>query len=207
MDRKIRFALLGAALVFVGQLAVFSESPDLASRLREGISYHDAARLDPEGNIKKGEEILSSIQAESPIAKAYYGSLITLEASGYAEKKDVLKALALLSDGTKLIDAAIKRAPDVPDIRFLRMENSYEVSQSSPLNRYKAMKQDIDWLDAHKTQFEAKERGVLELYKGFYYARAKKMDDAMSAFDECIRISPESMEAAEAQKQIDRYAE
>jgi len=207
MSKSICFFFFSAAIVFFGQLAVFSESADLEAKLQEGIKLHDAARIDPEANIKKGEELLSSIQAESPIAKAYYGSIITLEASEYAKKKDVLKALELLSDGTKLIDAAVTQSPDIPDIRFLRMENSYEVSQSSPLNRYKAMKQDVDWLDAHKTQFEAKERGIIELYKGFYYVKAKKIDDALSAFDACIEISPKSKEAVEAQKQIDRYAE
>lgn len=208
MENKIRCAVFfGAFFAFALAGSVFAESTDFAERLSEGIRYHDAARVDPQANVKKGEDILSAIQDESPVAKAYYGSLITLEAEQCAAQKDVLKALKLLSDGTKLMDAAVKTAPDLSDIRFLRMENSYEVSQGSPLNRYKVMKQDIDWLDARKDTFTAKEQGVIELYKGLYFARAKKLDVAMSAFDECIRLSPGSPEAGEAQKQIDHYAE
>ena len=207
MKKALFVFFLGAIFALVGISSGFSESADLAKQLAEGIKCHDAARIDPEKNIKKGEEILSAIQDESPVAKAYYGSLITLEAEQYAAQKDVLKALDLLSDGTKLMDTAVKMAPDVSDIRFLRMENSYEISQSSPLNRYKIMKQDIDWLDARKAGFSAAEQGVIELYKGLYYARAKKLDDALSAFDECINLSPGSPEAIEAQKQIAHYAE
>jgi tetratricopeptide (TPR) repeat protein len=207
MMKMSRGFFLVAIFTVVMTVSGFSDTADLATQLAEGIKCHDAARIDPETNIKRGEEILSAIQDESPVAKAYYGSLITLEAEQYAAQKDVLKALELLSGGTKLMDAAIKIAPDVSDIRFLRMENSYEISQSSPLNRYKVMKQDIDWLDARKADFSMAEQGVIELYKGLYFARAKKLDAAMDAFDECIRLSPGSPEAIEAQRQIAHYAE
>lgn len=206
--KKTCFVLWGLS-IFTLALAGpgYSESTDFAEKLAAGIKYHDAARIEPGENIQKGKEILSSIQDKSPVAKAYYGSIITLEAGQCSERKDVLRALDLLSEGTELIDAAIKTAPDLAVLRFLRMENSYEVSQSSPLNRYKIMKSDIDWLDARKESFGAAERGVIELYKGLYFARAKKLDIALAAFDACIGISPGSPEAQEAQRQIEHYAE
>jgi hypothetical protein len=87
------------------------------------------------------------------------------------------------------------------------MENSYEVSMSSPVNRFKEMKADIEWLTARESSLDAKWQGSLELYRGLYLAKAHKLDDALAAFDKCIAVSPGSPEAMEAKKQLDRYAE
>jgi len=175
-------------------------------KLREGIKLHDESRTDP-SNIEKGKVILSSIQKDSPIAMAYYGSLITIEAGVYAKNKNGIKALELLKTGTDLIDKAVTSAPTVPDLRFLRMENSYEISIGSPVNRYKIMKTDIDWLDVRMKDFSPLLQGTIDLYKGLYFVKSRKLDEGLAAFDACIAISPGSPEAIEAKKQIDRYAE
>lgn len=176
-------------------------------KLAEGIAYHDSARIDPANNIEKGKEILSSLQQDMPLAKAYYGSLITIEAGVYAKKNNGIKALTLLSEGTKLMDAAVSEAPNLPDIHFLRMINSYDVSEASPVNRYKVMKSDIDWLEGRVSKYDAKWQGTFQLYKGLYNIKARKRDVAMAAFDACILVSPDSIEAAEAIKMKARYAE
>jgi hypothetical protein len=175
-------------------------------KLREGIKLHDASRLDP-ANIEKGKAILESIQKDSPVAMAYYGSIITIEAGQYAKNKNGIKALELLGKGTGIIDKAVASTPNLPDLRFLRMENSYEVSIGSPVNRFKIMKTDIDWLDARKKDFTPALQGTIELYKGLYLVKSRKLEEGLSAFSACIAISPGSPEAIEAKKQIDRYAE
>lgn len=209
--KRMRVTLLCAALTAFAAIHAGAQTvkPQEVTdeRLREGIRLHDAARDDPEANVAKGKEILSALQESSPLAKGYYGSIVTLEASLYARKKNGIKALALLGEGTKLIDKAVSFAPDLVDLRFLRMENSYEVSQGSPLNRYKAMKEDIDWLDGRKASLDPEWRGTLELYRGLYLAKARKIDEALAAFAECVALSPGSSEAELAKKQIARYSE
>lgn len=206
--KKNRIVFFAAALtLFAGITASGENLSPVDGKLKEGIALHDAAHLEPAKNIERGKEILGSLMESSPVAKAYYGSLVTIEAGEYAKKKDGIKALSLLGKGTDLIDEAVSEDPENPDIRFLRMINSYEVSEGSPVNRYKAMKKDVDWLDERKRTFDANWQGTIELYKGLYLAKARKIDDALAAFDACIAVSPGSPEAALAGKQIDRYAE
>jgi len=206
--RKISVAVLAGFLcVFFGGIVMADTGAgSFDEKLREGIKLHNEARVDP-ANIEKGKAILESIQKESPIAMAYYGSIITLEAGQYAKNKNGIKALELLKTGTDLIDKAVASTPSLPDLRFLRMENSYEVSIGSPLNRFKIMKTDIDWLEARMKGYEPSLQGTVELYKGLYLVKSRKLDEGLSAFDACIAVSPGSPEATEAKKQIDRYAE
>ena len=206
--RKISVAVLAGFLcvLFGGFAMADTGTGSFDEKLREGIRLHDAARIDP-ANIEKGKAVLESIQKESPVALAYYGSIITLEASQYAKNKNGIKALELLVKGTDLIDKAVASTPTLPDLRFLRMENSYEVSIGSPVNRFKIMKIDIDWLESRMKNYEPSLQGTIELYKGLYLVKSRKLDEGLSAFDACIAISPGSPEAIEAKKQIDRYAE
>jgi len=207
MRKRYVAAFAGFLSLIVGG-AVIADTPNgsFDEKLREGIKLHNEARIDP-SNIEKGKTILASIQKESPVALAYYGSIITIEAGVYAKNKNGIKALELLKTGTDLIDKAVESAPTLVDLRFLRMENSYEISIGSPVNRYKIMKTDIDWLESRIKSFEPSFQGTIELYKGLYLVKSRKLEEGLSAFDACIAISPGSPEALEAKKQIDRYAE
>jgi hypothetical protein len=209
MRRNKLIVAFVALAAFLGSIA-FAENADAAldAQLAEGIRLHNAAEkdADPAANVAKGKEILSQIKDRSPIAKAYYGSILTIEANVWYQKKNLIKSLSVLDEGLSTIDAAVKAAPDVPDLRFLRMINSYEVTQGSPKNRYKIMKVDIDWLVAREKSFSPENQGSIELYKGLYLAKSHKVDEALDAFNACVAISPGSPEAAEAQKQIDKYS-
>ena len=180
---------------------------DAQENLKEGIRYHDLAQTTPEPNIEKGKALLAPLQNDYPLAKGYYGSLITLEAGCYVNQKKMVKALGALNEGTKLIDEAVNSAPNMVDLRFLRMINSYELSKSSPKNRYKIMKIDIDWLEANKAMLSPANIGLLDLYNGLYLLKAHKADEALASFDACIAVSPGSPEAIEAQKQKEKTAE
>ncbi len=208
MAINLRKARVVATLMVVALAAqsAWSAPAKVEGRLAEGIRLHDAARDDP-ASIGKAKEILGPLKDGSSLALGYYGSVVTMEADVASANKKMLKALALLKEGTGYIDEAIKLSPELIDLRFIRIETSYEISLSSPMNRFKEMKIDIEWLSARTSALDASERGVLELYRGLYLARAKKIDEALDAFDKCIEISPGSPEAAEAKKQIARYAE
>jgi tetratricopeptide (TPR) repeat protein len=180
---------------------------DPADDIKEGIRYHDLAQTEPEGNIDRGKALLAPLIAGYPLAKGYYGSLLTLEGGYYAKQNNVLRAMALLDEGTGMIDAAVREAPGLLDLRMLRMINSYELSVQSPVNRHDIMKTDIDWLDAHRNQMNSVLTGMAELYKGLYLLKNRRLAEAIAAFEECIRASPNSTEAAEAEKQLRRYSE
>ncbi|MBN1499677.1 MAG: hypothetical protein JW982_05970 [Spirochaetes bacterium] len=197
---------LACCLIVFFAAGSFAGAASIQDKIQEGIRYHDLALLDP-SNIKKAKEILEPLQNVSALAKGYYGSVITQEAGEYAKNKNGIKALALLSDGTKLIDEAVNMDPDIPDLHFLRMINSYQVSEGSPVNRYKIMKTDIDWLLKRQSNYSSKNQGIIQLYSGLYYLKARRLSEALAAFDACIAISPGSAEAAEAKKHKARYAE
>jgi hypothetical protein len=85
------------------------------------------------------------------------------------------------------------------------MINSYELSGSSPVNRYAVMKTDIDWLEAHRNDLSNSDAGILDLYKGLYCMKARKPTEGIAAFESCMAVSPGSAEAKEAEKQLARY--
>jgi len=195
----------GMLLVAVLAAGLFAATP--AEDLREGIKYHDLARTAPAGNLEKAKGLLGPLQKDSAVAKAYYGSLLTLEAGELAKQKKGIQALTLIKEGTGLIDEAVAAAPDMADLRFLRMINSYGLSEGSPVKRYKIMKTDIDWFNGRIAQFTKQEQGVIRLYTGLYYLKANQLEDAHASFEGCIMVSPDSSEAAEAKKQMARYEE
>ena len=201
MKGLCKVVICAIAVVAVSSRVSVSALADDA-RVAEGIRYHNEARLKPDDNLAKAKEILGSLEAKSPIARGYYGSAITMEASVCADEKKYMKSLSLLKEGVKYIDSAVKDAPELADLRFLRMINSYELSVGSPVKRFKEMKADIDWFDQRIDRFNAEERGEILLYKGLYFVKAHQEEEATAAFDACIKASPGSREAAEAQKQL-----
>ncbi len=196
---------VAACLCLLLAHAAWSETRSDA--LDRGIAFHDAARLRPIPNIENGKKELFPLIGADPLAKAYYGSLVTLEAGEAYKAGDEIKSASLLVEGTRHIDEAIVSAPDNEDLRFIRLVGSYEISASSPMNRYKEMKADLDWFDARQGTLSKEGQATVELYRGFYLIKAKRIDAAMDAFDACVALSPKSEMAATALKQLALYGE
>ncbi len=191
----VALAAFGAALAF----------GDAKADLDEGIRYHNLAQKEPAGNIEKCKKLLNPLKDREPLARGYYGSVLTIEAGVMNDRKKFVKAIMLLDQGTDFMDTAVKKAPDFADLRFLRMINSYELTNGSPMNRYRVMKEDIDWLDAHRSGLSDSGKGTLELYKGLYLVKQRKTDEGIAAFNACVAVSPGSEEAKEAERQLARY--
>jgi hypothetical protein len=201
---RAKIALIAVCTALIS-LSVGAEDRDGA--LARGIAFHDAARLAPNPNIEKGKAALLPLIETEPLAKAYYGSLITLEASEAYKEGDEIKSASLLVEGTRFIDEAIVSAPDNPDLRFIRLVGSYEISTSSPMNRYREMKVDLDWFDVRQNTLSKEERATVELYRGLFLVKAKRLDDALDAFDLCVSLAPDSDAAKIARKQLALYGE
>jgi hypothetical protein len=196
MKTVVLFSFLAIAILQLGHAA----SP--AYRLDEGIRYYESAKKDPAGNLEKAREILGALRETDPLAEAYYGCLCTIEAGIYADKKKLIKTMSLLKQGAAFMDEAVERAPDQSEIRFIRMVNSYDLSESSPVNRDRVMAEDVAWFKTRESRFDAKNRGIIRLYTGLHRLRTCKTNEAREAFSACIAISPGSEEAAEAERQL-----
>ena len=189
-------------------VAMYASAAERSADFFEGVRLHDEARgASDAGKIERAKALLEPLIESDPLALGYYGSAISLEAAVAAEGKNGLKALGLLKKSGKLIDEAVRRDPENVDLRFLRMINSYGVSSDPPVKRWKEMKTDIDWLKARRSEFSAEWQGSLYLYEGHYLARSRDIDGAVSCYSECVRASPGSAEAREAEMLLSRYEE
>ena len=201
---------LQAALLLLPALSLpmgAAEPGQAIEDIQRGIACHERAVTVPENNIEEGKAVLYPYIDGYPLAKGYYGSLLTLESAGHARRNSMLRATSLLDEGIALIDEAVRAAPDLAELRILRMINSYELSSHSPFDRYGIMKTDLDWLEARRNQLTPEPRGILELYKGLYCLKNRRIAAALDAFEACIRVSPGSQEAREAERQLQRYGE
>jgi len=208
MKAMCALCLLASLAALAAQAPALLSADVADQKFAEAIALHDKASEKPDAaTIEKARQLLEPLAAKSALAKGYLGSLITIDASLAAGNKNGIKALALLDTGSAMIDEAVASEPGNPDLRFLRMMNGYGVSVGSPVNRFKVVKTDVDWLDARKAQFDAKQQATIELYKGLYLAKARKLEEALDAFDACIALSPGSAEAIEAERQIAQYSE
>lgn len=197
-----------AVLVLALPLRAADRDPALPADLSEGIDLHNAALAKPDlETIQKAKSLLEPLAERIPLAKAYYGSAISLEAGAEAKGGNALKALALLDDSSRLIDQALASDSENPELRFLRMENCYGVSSDSPVNRWPVMKEDLDWLDRRRAAFASAERAVIDLYAGLYLARSRDIEGALDAWDSCVREAPQSPEAAEARALLAKYGD
>ena len=151
--------------------------------------------------------VLKPLVTTDPLAKAYYGSALSLRASLEARDKNAVAALAILNESATLIDGALASDPESVELRLLRMENSYGVSVESPVNRWPAMKEDLDWLNARRNGFTPETLGVIDLYAGLYFARSRDIDGALDAWDRCVSESPGSPEADEARLLLAKYGD
>lgn len=203
MKKQIFFIL---ALPFIFQFCFCQNASrqENLMQLENGINLHNLAESEADLNAKKdyiieGKRILKPLSREIPLAKAYYGSLITIESSYFYRQGRLIKSLECLNTGTALIDEAVKSDSENTDIRFLRIGNSYDLSRSSPKNRMKQMHEDIDFLENRHSTLSPLEESWLELYKGLFYIESNNTNAARSAFWQCINAAPGSLPAEKAQ--------
>jgi tetratricopeptide (TPR) repeat protein len=204
-----RYQFWCVILITIAEAAFAQNPPSLA----EGIAFHNRALAIHQGGtgdlgaaIRQGKTLLEPLSASSPLAKAYLGSLITLEAS-QSSKTNPIKALAQLGEGTGLIDEALAAEGDSAALHTLRLANSCSVSESSPLKRWKAAAEDIDWFHSHRPALDRNTQADVFLYEGVYYLKAGDIDRALESFESCAELAPGSPSAGKARDYLARYGE
>lgn len=165
------------------------------TELARGIVYHNICETDlnPEW-IEKSLELLSQVYTKTgnPLALGYLGSAMTVKAGYQYENNQILKSVANLDEGAKKIDMAISLDTENVSLRFLRLINAIEVSESSPVSRDKVIEEDISYLVENASSLSSDEQGMLYYYKGRYLLNGDKIDEGLSSLEQSIRKSPGS---------------
>lgn len=174
--------------------------------IQKGIAYHDSAQINGIEDVLACQELLFPYIEKDMIARAYYGSAVTIEASFY-ENTDPIKALSLLEKGSTFIDSAVKADTENAVLRFLRIVNGISVSQDSPFKRYGVIKDDINWFENHEIDFSAEQTAQLYYSVALYYLAANDIDSALYALDDCLATDSSCEWVEKAKDLLWRYEE
>ncbi len=177
------------------------------ARVIRGILYHNLAQLQgevDEAAVEKGLAELDEDLAESnSVALAYRGSLVTLQASLAEASGNLFGAAALLERGFAAMDKAVEIDPDNYLIRCLRGVNSVQVSQGSPFDQCSQAEEDLAWLTANPaSQTGTAEQAMILWLKGEVAYRNRRLDEALSAWEEAYDTAPDSLYGRESDERL-----
>ena len=223
MKRIIKFTVIFSILTAIFSPAIFAQDKSILSvaasvksesewkkmmeglstadtyyELYSGIALHNICRDNSELQ-KKAIEILENSykHSSSPLALGYLGSVVTMQGGTASLNGNLITATTSLAKGISLIDEAISTQPDSVHLRFLRLFNSLDVSDSSPVSRMKEDESDIDWLSGHLNGVE-KDEALLLLARGRLALARGEYDDAFTFLEKTIMTAPGSTAAAQA---------
>ncbi len=171
-------------------------------KLFRGIIYHNIANESKGKYVKEAENELIQIKDNDPLARAYYGSLLTVKGGVAADNKNLISAIKLLKSGFGEIDKAVTLAPADINIRFVRLINAIECSASSPVKRYKIAKEDIGFLHSKESSLSANNKALLAYWEGEYFLSQKEASQAIASFRKSMELAPQSDSAVKAKKRM-----
>ena len=199
-----------AAVIFA--IALLASSSLVAAqaddRVERGIKAHNAGLAGDDASIEEALRLLGPDGWDRPpLALAYHGSALTLQASLAKKEGDLLKALTRIDEGTKEIDAAAALSPGDLDIRMLRVENSVALIEASPVDRRPQAIGDIAWFRSRWAELKSEDRSLIELDSGRLSLADRRLGEAMAYWRKSIREAPESEAASRAKKLLERYGD
>ena len=198
---KMKVMVFIAALFVSG---VCAQSMD--DSIERGIALHDRALAEGEATALKSRETLEPFIGTNMVARAYYGSVITIQASFYADENPI-QSLTLLEEGAQYMDSAVANDPDNGELRLIRLSNGIEVSWSSPLKRYAVIADDVRWFEKHPLPSSPEESAAILLNCGLYHLDAGDIDAALDALETCVDSGAETAAVQNARDILRRYEE
>lgn len=185
------------------------KSKDPNKDLILGIIYHNLATAGQDQQLSKALKYTDDAfkKTKNPLAQAYYGSAITLEANVAYKKGDVATASAKLDQGSKIIDLAVQSSPNDIGIRMLRINNAISISEASPFNRYDVIRTDLAFMKTKLGSLPTDVKACYYYMSGKVAVKDKKIDDAIVFFEAAVKSAPTSVYAAQARKQLALFAE
>jgi tetratricopeptide (TPR) repeat protein len=200
--------MMALAMAFASIALAGPVSAQADARLERGIAAHDAALAGDESKVGEALKLLGPEGWDRPpLALAYHGSAITLEAAHAKKTGELMNALGFIDEGAKEIDAAAVLDPQAVAIRLLRIENSVALAESSPVDRKPVAAADIAYLRTRWGELEPEARAIIELDEGRLSLAGKRLGDAMGSWRKAIREAPTSEAAARAKKLLQRYGD
>jgi hypothetical protein len=162
-----------------------------------------------EGNtaaLNEARSTFGKLRQEYPddaLILAYGGSTQLLEA---AKTLAIWRKGKLSRQGLEALDQAVARAPENPEIRFIRAASTFHLP--SLFRRSEQSRADFEWLAARAAR--AVEAGTLDqrlgaaalYYHGLLQERAGDNGGAGSSWREAVRIGGRTRAAADAQKRL-----
>lgn len=169
-----------------------------------GILYHNLAVSDPAKYAQKAVQTCKAAyeQYHSALARAYYGSAVTLLAKLANASGDVTTASARLDEGARILDAAVTQEPSNLDVRAVRMNNAVEVSASSPFPRYDVAKTDVQYFLSRLNELDADTRSMVYYIQGVVALQEHNTGTALSSFEKSAAASPSCNYAKLSRKQM-----
>jgi hypothetical protein len=169
-----------------------------------GDLCHDEGVNDNPEAVKLAEKYLSKLLALEPtnaLARALYGSTLTMRA------RDTFwpgTRLSHVRTGIKEMDAAVKLAPNDPQVRFIRANNNYFMPKW--LGREDIVQADYQWLwSVVKSQPEtlkAETRQTIALRHGLLLRKQQQTSSAIAVWKAGVEIAPQSEFAVEMKKEL-----
>jgi hypothetical protein len=217
----LKRSIAAAVLVFAAASSAMAEADAAAQeRLARGVAAHNALNAAINGadpatagaaaDLKtKADEALRLLGPEGwdrpPLALAYHGSALTLEAAMAKREGKLMAALDLIGSGTKEIDQAMRLDPKGFETRVVRMENSLALLETSPSDRSAQAAEDIAYLRSIWADLVPEVKATVELDEGRLAIHQKRLSDALAAWRKATREAPGSEAAGRAKKLLARY--
>jgi len=157
------------------------------------LKIHEEAILGKSVDIEKCLELLEPYIESNMIARFYYGSALSFSAKNYI-KSNPLKSLNLLKKSNKYMDSAMVNYNNDYNLHLLRLVLGLQVSKTSPINRYKVIKEDVDFLLNKENQKNLNTETLQSIYFycGDFYFSTKKSDKAKECFNKVIELNSDS---------------
>lgn len=178
-------------------------SIDRGSR-KADVSIETAKRLyfeAVEGNsesLERATELLRDGYERDPnnaVIEAYFGSSLLLQS---AKILAVWRKGKLAKEGLEHLDAAVARAPQQPEIRFIRAASTYHLPRW--FGRRKECEQDFAMLakPEYRRELDARLAAAVMYFHGMIEQRAGNKESARTSWREAIRLAPESRAGRDA---------
>ncbi len=196
--------LVVLCLTFLTSFGAFTQS--MSDEIERGIALHNSALTQGEATTAECLNALRPFIEKSMVARAYYGSAITIQASFFAADNPI-KSLSLLEEGARYMDSAVAKESENGELRLIRLSNGVEVSRSSPLKRYDVIADDVRWFEEHEPKPSPEERAAIHYTIGLFYQDAGSIEDALDAFEASVATGVDSEATRDARKILRRYEE
>jgi hypothetical protein len=195
----IRYGLIHSFLLI--QFPVSAEDAEMTSAKRDYFAAVDGNKEALKSAVNAFALLLAGRPAD-PVVAAYFGSTKLLESASTIAPWRKGK---LASEGLTLLDRAVAQAPENREVRFLRAASTYHL----PVWFKRRQQSEADFALLVKNiqipaagSFESRLTAASFYYHGSFRKDASDIAGARTAWEEAVRISPDSPAGRDAARRL-----